>query len=194
MSLIEAKGVYRLLRDWVYRRHIRQAERASARSSTTTDPGDHIILITSSDSKTATRELRFARANFNDAPYRTITCITPGTAWNELDGLPVNWTCVPYGTEQATRFALPTRGLCENIARRSARVTVLLATDPDPYVELLFAHAHSPHKVTFNNDNRLYSATLIVSPASNVDDERSLRHLFNTMDTFLPAPQRPVTA
>jgi hypothetical protein len=151
------------------------------------DTGEgRIILVTSSDPKVATQELRFARANFFGSDYKHVLCITPLVAWNELDDLPANWTPLSFSLEQVTQFGFPTQSFTKQVERNSAAVSVLLPTEPDPFSEILFVHTQCSQRVAFHQATMRSYTTLLVSPKSTNDLTSALHNLFASIQTYLP--------
>jgi hypothetical protein len=187
MSQIEPKALFSLFHQTIYRWKIKRAHRAKTQKIPTTKLNSRLVLVTSSDPKVATKELRFARANFFGSDYRAVLCLTPTVAWNELDELPSNWTCMPYGLEQVTRFGFPTQSTLDRIKSVEGSVSVLLSRDADPFADVLFVHTNCSQRVAFHRDILGDHATLLVSPHSLDDFNPALHHLFSTIQTFIPA-------
>ncbi len=186
MSRIQPKPLFSLLHQPLFRWKLKRMRGVHGRTESSATDRGRIILVTSSDSKLATQELRFARANFFGSDYQNVLCITPLVAWNELDDLPANWTPLSYSIEQITRFGFPTLSFTKQVERNKAVVSVLLSIESDPFSELLFVHTQCPQRVAFHQATMYNYTTLLVSPKSTNDLTSSLHNLFATIQTYLP--------
>ncbi|HEX05600.1 MAG TPA: hypothetical protein ENH10_10690 [Bacteroidetes bacterium] len=186
MSRIEPDNIFRLFQKPAYNRQLRQARSYSLSFQPSADSPSHLVLVTSSDPAVAMQELRFVRNKPIMAKYLSVSCITPTVAWNALDNLPANMTCLPYGPEQISRLGLPTASFRQRVRRMASTTCVLLPVTRDPFPEVLFSHLQSLQKVAFYQPTRDIQTTLIVSPADMSTQQDSMVHLFRSIETFLP--------